>query len=203
MHRPCAISLIVESAIGLPAVPDESLYHNDPSRKGQKPSNMTRQKDIDRILRKALLPVLPNCQGRGDNEQELFNWEAIPLEAQPVAAKLPEKRISKKYQQLSSMAQRVVEVVRSKGLLNVVDFCSGGGHLGILLAYLLKDHGVQVSLVENKEESLRRAHLRVEQLGMYESVLKLIPFRRKVSKVISKIESFNFDGLFVECEGKD
>ena len=45
----------------------------------------------------------------------------------------------------------------------VVDFCSGGGHLGILVAHLLP--GATVCLVENKEESLRRAVERVEAQG--------------------------------------
>ena len=47
----------------------------------------------------------------------------------------------------------------------VVDFCSGGGHLGILVAHLLRHTGAIVCLVENKEESLRRAVERVEALG--------------------------------------
>eukprot|EP00095_Tigriopus_kingsejongensis_P011110 snap_masked-scaffold268_size230776-processed-gene-1.1 protein:Tk11110 transcript:snap_masked-scaffold268_size230776-processed-gene-1.1-mRNA-1 annotation:"glutathione s-transferase c-terminal domain-containing protein" len=46
----------------------------------------------------------------------------------------------------------------------IVDFCSGGGHLGILLAYLLPQ--AQIYLVENKDESLRRAFERVECLGL-------------------------------------
>ena len=45
----------------------------------------------------------------------------------------------------------------------VVDFCSGGGHLGILVAHLLPR--ATVCLVENKEESLRRAVERVEAMG--------------------------------------
>ena len=45
-----------------------------------------------------------------------------------------------------------------------VDFCSGGGHLAILLAYLLPD--ATVFLVENKEQSLKRAIKRVQGLGM-------------------------------------
>ena len=45
-----------------------------------------------------------------------------------------------------------------------VDFCSGGGHLGILLAYLLPD--ATIFLVENKEQSLKRAIKRVQSLQM-------------------------------------
>jgi len=45
----------------------------------------------------------------------------------------------------------------------VVDFCSGGGHLAILLAHLMPE--ADVYLVENKEDSLRRAAARIRELG--------------------------------------
>ncbi len=60
------------------------------------------------------------------------------------------------------------------GGLVLVDFCSGGGHLGIVLAHLLKDENATVCLVENKEESLRRAHRRVKLLGKYILYIVLI-----------------------------
>ena len=53
----------------------------------------------------------------------------------------------------------------------IVDFCSGGGHLGILLAYLIPKS--RVYLVENKDESLRRAFERVQQLGKVHSFILL------------------------------
>ena len=40
----------------------------------------------------------------------------------------------------------------------IVDFCSGGGHLGLLVAHLAPDS--RVHMVENKEESLARARVR-------------------------------------------
>jgi len=46
----------------------------------------------------------------------------------------------------------------------VVDFCCGSGHLGIVIAYLVSN--VTVILVDNKEESLRRARERVEKLDL-------------------------------------
>ena len=46
----------------------------------------------------------------------------------------------------------------------IVDFCAGGGHLGILLAYLLPD--CHILLIENKEESIRRAMDRVLKLDL-------------------------------------
>ncbi|KAL5012843.1 hypothetical protein ScPMuIL_011394 [Solemya velum] len=46
----------------------------------------------------------------------------------------------------------------------IVDFCSGGGHLGIITAYLLPR--CHVYLIENKEESLMRAKCRVDKLKL-------------------------------------
>lgn len=46
----------------------------------------------------------------------------------------------------------------------IVDFCAGGGHLGIVVAYLRPD--CKVVLVENKEESIERACKRVADLGL-------------------------------------
>lgn len=60
------------------------------------------------------------------------------------------------------MAAAVIDTV-SEGDV-VVDFCSGGGHLGILLAYLLPR--CHVIMVDNKEESVRHARSRVAQLKL-------------------------------------
>ena len=46
----------------------------------------------------------------------------------------------------------------------IVDFCSGGGHLGLAAAALLPQ--CKVLLVENKEESLGRARERVKSGGV-------------------------------------
>lgn len=45
----------------------------------------------------------------------------------------------------------------------IVDFCSGGGHLGIVLAHLLPR--CRILMVDNKEESVRQARLRLAQMG--------------------------------------
>ena len=45
-----------------------------------------------------------------------------------------------------------------------MDFCSGGGHLGLLVAHLTP--GTRVHMVENKEESLARARARGIDMGL-------------------------------------
>ena len=53
--------------------------------------------------------------------------------------------------------------------MTVVDFCSGGGHLGILIAYMFPD--CIVKLVENKEESLNMAIKRIAKLQLKNCLL--------------------------------
>lgn len=75
--------------------------------------------------------------------------------------------MDRKIQQLDGMAAAVIDAV-SEGDV-IVDFCSGGGHLGILLAYLLPR--CHVIMVDNKEESVRHARKRVAQLKLLNATL--------------------------------
>lgn len=66
---------------------------------------------------------------------------------------IPDKRIDKKKSQLKSLAIEVLKIAKPGD--RIVDFCSGTGHLGLLLAHLLPN--CQVTILENKEESINRA----------------------------------------------
>lgn len=57
-----------------------------------------------------------------------------------------------------SISQIFVCLIEKK----IVDFCSGGGHVAIVLAYLLPK--CEIVLIENKYESLHRAKIRCEHL---------------------------------------
>ena len=91
-----------------------------------------------------------------------INWTSLPELVHPLGGELPPERLEKKCQQLENLAS-AVNTIYSPGDV-IVDFCSGGGHLAILLAYLFPD--ATVYLVENKEESLKRAIKRVEALEL-------------------------------------
>ncbi|KAK1791929.1 hypothetical protein P4O66_013904 [Electrophorus voltai] len=79
-----------------------------------------------------------------------------------VRSKMSASRAVRKQQQLNNLVAMVMELARPGH--TIVDFCSGGGHLGIVLAHTLPK--CQVILVENKEESLARARERSSQLGL-------------------------------------
>lgn len=89
-------------------------------------------------------------------------WSTLPAAVHPQEGGLPAKRALKKCQQLENIVTAVKEIV-TKGQI-IVDFCSGGGHLGITLASLIPY--CQVYLIENKEESLHIAKSRVDKLGL-------------------------------------
>lgn len=71
-------------------------------------------------------------------------------------------RALRKQQQLNNL----IYVVSSQAQPGhrIVDFCSGGGHVGIVLAHVLPS--CQIILIENKELSLMRAKKRCEELGL-------------------------------------
>ncbi|KAK2909226.1 hypothetical protein Q8A67_005063 [Cirrhinus molitorella] len=90
------------------------------------------------------------------------DWESLPAAVNPTEGKMSDVRAIRKQQQLNNLVAMVTELAHPGH--TVVDFCSGGGHVGIVLAYTLPK--CQVILIENKEESLVRARDRSAQLGL-------------------------------------
>lgn len=97
---------------------------------------------------------------RGTSVQ--LDWEALPPWVHPREGEVPPKRLQRKCQQLENLVTAVQEVAKPGDV--IVDFCSGGGHLGIAIAYVLPD--CKVYLVENKEESLVKARTRMDALNL-------------------------------------
>ncbi|GFO11567.1 glutathione s-transferase c-terminal domain-containing protein [Plakobranchus ocellatus] len=95
-------------------------------------------------------------------ENVTVDWDTLPPSVHPKEGDVPEKRTHRKCQQLENLVTAVQAVARPGDA--VVDFCSGGGHLGIVLAYLLPH--CQIYLVENKEESLLKVCSRLESMSL-------------------------------------
>lgn len=91
-----------------------------------------------------------------------IDWSKIPDGANPNAGHLPDKRVKRKTQQLENLALAVLKIAKDKDV--IVDFCSGSGHLGILIAYLLPN--CTIILLDNKEQSLLRARERVHNMKL-------------------------------------
>ncbi|XP_033323660.2 glutathione S-transferase, C-terminal domain containing [Megalopta genalis] len=147
----------------LPRVANQSLYKSDPKRYKPKSRIYTRQDDVEQSLE--LFRSL-NIETRLDSEPfaaELnLDWSSVPFDATPEGGSLPPARLKRKQEQLENMCKPVVKLAKRGDA--IVDFCSGSGHLGILLAYLLPH--CTVILLENKEESLNRAKERVRKLNL-------------------------------------
>lgn len=145
------------------SIENYSLYKSDPKR--YKPRNriFTKQQDIDVTLEKVHgLGLRISSAERSDSLHDHFEWASIPFEALPEGGELPANRLQRKKDQLESLAREVICMARAGD--RIVDFCSGAGHLGILLAYKLPE--CVIYLLENKEESLVRAKVRVHRLQL-------------------------------------
>ena len=144
-------------------VPNQSLYKNDKSRINPASRLFTKQPDIDRamsLVKEAKIEVLQAMPF--DYTSSKIDWNALPELVHPLGGQLPPERLDKKCQQLENLTAAVKAMARPGQV--IVDFCSGGGHLAIVLAYLLPE--AIVYLVENKQESLMRAVHRVQSLGL-------------------------------------
>jgi len=141
-------------------VPEESLYKCDPNRNKQSAKMYTKQSDINKALDWWAESGIDNLQQYEVEGTNQLVWEDLPKLVHPLAGSLPPDRLQRKCGQLSSLAVPLASLARPGHTL--VDFCSGGGHLGLLVAHLAPDSTVH--MVENKEESLARARERGVEL---------------------------------------
>ncbi|KAM7352122.1 glutathione S-transferase C-terminal domain-containing protein homolog [Cochliomyia hominivorax] len=139
-----------------------SLYKSDPKR--YKPRNriFTEQTEVESALNK-LKPLKMNFNSDSPKTygQCLIDWQEIePTHAESSA--LPQERLLRKRQQLENLANAVSSLAMPGQ--RIIDFCSGTGHLGILLA--LKLPQCEIILMENKAISLQRAKQRAMDLKL-------------------------------------
>ncbi|NXK51764.1 GSTCD protein, partial [Chauna torquata] len=91
-----------------------------------------------------------------------IDWTNLPSAVSPGEGKMSRDRALRKQQQLNNLVAAVKKLAKPGDV--IVDFCSGGGHVGIVLAYMMPS--CQVVLIENKELSLIRAKDRSDELGL-------------------------------------
>nr|SVE75751.1 EOG090X0615 [Daphnia hispanica] len=171
-----------QPTVKIPRVKEISLYKKDTARRAGPVGNLSSEeiaKVIDLLKKQRLMWLDDDNGGRmtSDLPEGLIShidvddcsdfvakidWSSLPDPAHPQQGHVPGSRLDRKIQQLDGMATAVIEAV-SEGDV-IVDFCSGGGHLGIILAHLLPH--CHVIMVDNKEESVRNARRRVAQLKL-------------------------------------
>ncbi|NWV00676.1 GSTCD protein, partial [Upupa epops] len=91
-----------------------------------------------------------------------LEWTSLPSAVSPGEGKMSRDRALRKQQQLNNLVAAVTKLAKPGDV--IVDFCSGGGHVGIVLAHMMPM--CQVVLIENKELSLIRAKDRSDELGL-------------------------------------
>lgn len=142
-----------------PELPKDSLYSSHPGRTKPRIRHKSPAGIIDSLKQALIEPDLkPNPVG---NALPL-PWDQLPDKVHPIGGGLPTSRVARKCQQIENLV--VLALHQAFDGCTVVDFCSGGGHVGIVLAYLLPDS--HVVMIENKEESMQRARERVQSLGL-------------------------------------
>mmetsp|Transcript_30940 Transcript_30940/g.69711 ORF Transcript_30940/g.69711 Transcript_30940/m.69711 type:complete len:444 (-) Transcript_30940:1378-2709(-) len=112
-------------------------------------------------------------------------WEGLPSFVDP-AYHLPESRRLRKRQQLMSIFRAVAPLllcpIGGAGKLKLVDFCGGGGHVGLLFAFLFPD--MEVVCVDKKFRSLDFGMQRAQEVS-------LSNYRTVESDVMDFNESFD------------
>ncbi|XP_066965950.1 glutathione S-transferase C-terminal domain-containing protein homolog isoform X1 [Macrobrachium rosenbergii] len=149
--------------IVVPEVQRESLYNSDPERYKPRWRAFTHQDDIDKVLEVLGVSCIePSYDNHPLGDSIKLPWSEYPGALSPQEGQLPPSRLERKCQQLDNIVSAVMSLVNEDDV--IVDFCAGGGHVGIILAYLLPS--CKILLVENKDHSLRRAKQRVDALKL-------------------------------------
>ncbi|CAL4087849.1 unnamed protein product, partial [Meganyctiphanes norvegica] len=151
------------SEIIIPEVEQDSLYKSDPERYKPRWRAFTHQEDIDQVVQQITSAgIIPVYDEHPKGEGITLKWEAFPSAISPQEGKLPASRLQRKHEQLDNIVSAVMSIAKDGD--SIVDFCAGGGHVGIVLAYCLPK--CNIMLVENKGSSLLYAEERIKALGL-------------------------------------
>lgn len=140
-----------------------TLYKRESKRYKPIQRMFTRENAIEQSLKKISqlgIEISSSSKNYEDNVND-DNW-GLPFDALPEGGNLPENRLKRKKDQLFSLAREIIAIAKDGD--RIVDFCSGQGHLAIILAYKLPQCLIYV--LDNKEESLMRAVKRVDRLQL-------------------------------------
>ncbi|KAK6642341.1 hypothetical protein RUM43_003842 [Polyplax serrata] len=147
----------------VPQVVQQSLYKGEMKKRQPKKHLYTRQEDIIGCFEMIDTPETKiEVMSPTFGHEIDFDWSTIPPDFRLDDSQVPVKRLDRKGQQLQNMTKAVLKIARTGDI--IVDFCSGSGHLGLILAYVLPR--CSVILLENKEQSLNRARDRATKLKL-------------------------------------
>ncbi|XP_039264733.2 glutathione S-transferase C-terminal domain-containing protein-like [Styela clava] len=136
--------------------------NSEDKKDGKKRIEMTIRRDLPALLQKFNLYNIAVEFSKFNEDEILLEWKSFPKELHPIEGELSSLRAMRKCHQIENLAHVVKNIAKEGD--RIVDFCSGGGHVGIVLAHLLPN--CKIILVENKEESLDRARARISALKL-------------------------------------
>nr|CAB3251053.1 glutathione S-transferase C-terminal domain-containing protein-like [Phallusia mammillata] len=135
---------------------------------GEKQQVQPNKKALEKTLRRDLPVIIEKLNQHVDakfkelNSTEIkIDWDLIPKDVHPTMGELSTARAQRKCHQMENIIHAAKQICKNGDV--IVDFCCGGGHVGILLSHFFPK--CQIILIENKEESLDRARARIENLG--------------------------------------
>lgn len=95
-------------------------------------------------------------------DEPILPWISLPHQLDPADGCLMPDRALRKRQQISNIVHYIARLL-SDGC-RIVDFCGGGGHISLVLAWLFPQ--VHVTLVDRNDVSLALATRRRQELGL-------------------------------------
>lgn len=118
------------------------------------------QTGVDVVLEKLKTLDIEIVSSPGDPDQHSIDDDYVSELLK--RGELPAERFDRKKSQLKSLANEVLKIAQRGDV--IVDFCSGTGHLGFLVAKLLP--GCRIIVLENKETSISRAKIKAKTLQL-------------------------------------
>ncbi|XP_042907398.2 glutathione S-transferase C-terminal domain-containing protein [Parasteatoda tepidariorum] len=146
----------LKPSITIPTINQDSLYKRDPSHSKMRIKYKNPTETLQLLEKFEIYPKYSEtCCTQLD-------WNSLPKELHPATGDLPAKRVERKCQQIESIVTAALKIAVEGQ--TIVEFCAGGGHVGLLLAYFLPK--CKIILIENKESSMQRAFLRAKVLNL-------------------------------------
>lgn len=147
----------------MPSVNNQSLYKGEVKKRQPKRNFYTKQETIVeccKVYEAMEVPIEMKSTTFGHEID--FDLFSLPTDLCLDDGQIPLKRRDRKGQQLQNLTKAVLKIVQNGD--RIVDFCSGSGHLGLILAHILPR--CNIILLENKEQSLNRARDRAAKLKL-------------------------------------
>jgi tRNA G46 methylase TrmB len=122
------------------------------------------EKSLEKVLHSEQSELWPKYFMNPLQDENFIQWQSLPvqLDVQAGGGGLPESRVKRKRQQIENLVYFIEQLLVPGSV--VVDFCGGGGHLSIPLAFRCPH--CSFVLLDMKQQSLDIAHRRATELNL-------------------------------------